>query len=78
MKGLKYQKMVVIRFSKDKGNGERELRQVYFSSITKTIINNKNIDDVLDNSFHAILNKIDNWISAGPGWVIEPVDDYSG
>lgn len=73
MKGLKYQKTLVITFSKDKENGKREFVQVYV-----TIINNKDIDDILDNSFQAIFNKINNWVSAGSDWVTESVDDYSG
>ena len=70
MKGLKYQKTLVITFSKDKENGKREFVQLY-----ATIINNKDIDDILDNSFQVIFNKINNWVSAGSDWVMITVGD---
>ena len=53
---------------KYKSNGEIEFRPVYFNSTTKTGINHK---FSLENAFQEILNRIDNWINEGSGWVVE-------
>ena len=41
---------------------------VYFNSTRKTVINDK-VD--LHDTFQEILNRIENWINEGSGWVIE-------
>ena len=46
-----------------------EYASVYFNSATKTIINYDKYD--LDKSFQDILNRIENWINEGSGWIIE-------
>ena len=53
---------------KYKLNGEIEFRPVYFTSTTKTVINQK---FSLKNAFQEILCRIDNWINEGSGWVVE-------
>ena len=56
---------------KYKGNGDKEFAPVYFNSATKTVINS---ECMLDKSFHKILDRIDNWINEGSGWIIESVE----
>ena len=56
---------------KHKGNGDIEPADVYFSSITKIVINS---EYMLEKSFQEILYRIDNWINEGSGWMIESVD----
>ena len=45
---------------------------VYFNSATKTVINSDKYG--LDKSFHRILNRIDNWLNKGCGWLIESIE----
>ena len=71
IKGFKYQITVKVLFRKDKQNGGIEFAPVYFNSSTKTVINFK-YD--LDKSFQEVLNRADNWINEGCGWVIESID----
>ena len=47
-KGFKYQITLNVMLKKYKPNGEIELRQVYFNSTTKTVINHKSS---LENAF---------------------------
>ena len=70
-KGFKYQITLKVLLSIYKGNPEREFAPVYFNSTTMTVIG---FEDSLDRSFQQIFNMIDNWISQGPGWVIESID----
>ena len=70
-KGFKYQITVKAPLIKHKGNGDIESADVYFNSVTKTVINFK---CMLDKSFQEILYRIDNWINEGYGWMIESVD----
>ena len=44
-----------------------EFTPAYFSSTTKTVVNNK-FD--LDKSLQEILYRIDNWINKGSGWIV--------
>ena len=69
MKGFKHQITVTVLLSKEKGNGEIEYSSVYFNS--KTVINS---GFSLDKPFKDILQRIDNWISEGSGWVIESIN----
>ena len=71
IKGFKYQITVKGLLRKDKQNGGIEFAPVYFNSSTKTVINFK-YD--LDKSFQEVLNRTDNWINEGCGWVIESID----
>ena len=70
-KGFKYQKTVAILLSKEKGNEEIEYSSVYFSSITKTVINS---EFSLDKSFQEMLCRIDNWINEGSGWIVKSIN----
>ena len=45
-----------------------EFRRVYFNSAAKTIITHK---FSLENAFHEMLCRIDNWINEGSGWIVE-------
>ena len=51
-------------------SGEVEYSPVYFSSLTKTVINNK---FKLDQSFQQRIYRLDNCISHGSGWVVEEI-----
>ena len=44
--------------------------QVLLNSFVKTVIND-GFDEGTDKSFSEILFRLDNWINAGSGWVIE-------
>ena len=57
--------------SKVKSNDNSEYSPVYFNSTTKTGINSDKLG--LDQSFQAILYKLDNWINEGSGWIIEEI-----
>ena len=57
--------------SKYKRNGDIEFLPVYFNSATKTLINS---EYMLDKCFQESLNRIDNWINEGSGWVIESIE----
>ena len=48
-----------------------EFRSVYFSLITKIVINDK---FSLENAFQEILYRIDNWINEGSGWIVELIE----
>ena len=45
-----------------------ELAPVYFNLTTKTVINYK---FHFESAFQEILNRIDNWINEGSGWIVE-------
>ena len=68
LKGFKYQITLAVLLSEVKNNGEIEYSSVYFSNLTKTVIND---DYKLDDAFQEIIYKIDHWISHGSGWIIE-------
>ena len=70
-KGFKNQITVKVLLKKYKDNGEIEFSPVYFSSVTKAVINHKFI---LENYFQEILYMIDNWINNGSGWIIESIE----
>ena len=69
MKGFKYQITLAILLSEIKTDGSIEYSPVYFNSTTKTVINSDEFG--LDQSFHEILYRIDNWFNQGSGWIIE-------
>ena len=48
-----------------------EFRPIYFNSTTKTVIIHKFI---LQNAFHEILYRIDNWINEGSGLIVELIE----
>ena len=54
-----------------KPNVEIEFRPVYFNSTAKTVINHK---FSLENIFQEILQRIDNWINEGSGWIVELIE----
>ena len=72
MKGFKHQITITVSLYKHKINGDREYSPVYFSSVTKTVINSDKYD--LDKSFQEILYRIGNWINKGAGWIIESIN----
>ena len=53
-----------------KNSGEIEYSPVYFSSLTKTVINNK---FKLDQSFQEIIYRLENGISHESGWIVEEI-----
>ena len=58
-------------FKKYKHNGKIEFAPVYFSSLTKTVINYR---FRLENSFQEILYMTDVWINKGSGWNVESIE----
>ena len=74
MKGFKYQITLFVTLKKSKLDGTIEYAAVYLNSFVKTVIN-YDFDDSIDKSFSEILFRLDNWINAGSGWVIERVND---
>ena len=52
-------------------NGEIEFAQVYFNSVTKTVINHR---FRLEGSFQEILYMINVWINNGSGWNVELIE----
>ena len=71
IKGFKYQITVQVLLKKYKPNGEIEFDPVYFSSVTKLVINHR---FKLVESFQEILYMIDAWIDEGSGWIIESIE----
>ena len=72
MKDFKYQITVTVLLCKYKINGDIEYAPVYFNSATKTVISSDKYG--LDKSFQEILYRIDNWINARSGWIIESIN----
>ena len=70
LKGFKYQITLAVLLSKMKNSATIEYSPVYINSLTKAVINNK---FKLDQSFQEIIYRLDNWISHGPGWVVEEI-----
>ena len=74
MKGFKYQLTLFVTLKKKKLDNTVEYAAVYFNSFAKTVIN-YDFDDSIDKSISEILFRLDNWINARSGWVIERVND---
>ena len=74
IKGFKYQITLAVLLSKVKTDGSIEYSPVYFNSTTKTVINSHEF--VLDQPFQEILDRIDNWINQGSGWIVESIDGF--
>ena len=75
LKGFKYQITLAALLSKVKNNSETECNSteyspVYFTSLTKTVIN---FDCNLNQSFQEIICRLDSWISNGSGWIVEEI-----
>ena len=73
VKGFKYQVTLAILLSIVKNDGNIEYSPVYFNSTTKTVINS---EFNLDKSFQEILNRIDNFINEGSGWIVESTEGF--
>ena len=69
-KGFNYQITVKVLLKKYKLNGEIEFAPVYFSSVTKTVINHRLR---LETSFQETLYMIDVLINEGSGWIVESI-----
>ena len=69
-KGFNYQITVKVFLKKYKLNGEIEFAPVYFSSVTKTVINHRLR---LETSFQETLYMIDVLINEGSGWIVESI-----
>ena len=61
-------------------NLEKEHRSQfpYFRSKARSIINTNEINEVIADSSHDLLNKIAEWISEGSGWVVKSIDKHEG
>ena len=59
MNGFKYQIILVVRLYKEHKNARTEYLNIYFNSMTNTVINN-DFNDGIDMSFEKIVNGIQN------------------
>ena len=75
MKGLKFVETLEVTFKKFV-NSEIVHKTAYFNSKPQTIINNPEIPEVLQLSQQQILNIIAQWVSEGPGWTIQSIDNH--
>ena len=74
IKGFKYQITLAVLLSKVKTDWSIEYSPVYFNSTTKAVINSHEF--VLDQPFQEILDRLDNWINQGSGWIVESIDGF--
>ena len=70
LKGFKYQITLAVLLSQAKNSDEIEYSPAYFNSLTKTVINNKY---KLNQSFQEIIDRLENWISNGYGWIVKEI-----
>ena len=70
-KGFRYQKTLKVTLKSTSRMEKFEFRPIYFNSTTKTVIIHKFI---LQNAFHEILYRIDNWINEGSGLIVELIE----
>ena len=75
LKGFKYVETLKMVFEKKIGN-KTTIKTAYFNSKTKTILNKKEIDEVLQTSRQELMKAIGQWISEGSGWTILSVDGH--
>ena len=75
LKGIKYSETLKMVFEKKIGN-KTTIKTAYFNSKTKTLINEKEIDEVLQTSRQELMKAIGQWISEGSGWTIKSVDGH--
>ena len=67
-KCFKNQIALKVTLKKYNRNGEIKFKPVCLNSTIKTAINHK---FSLGNAFQEILDRIDNWINAGCGWIVQ-------
>ena len=70
LKGFTYQITLYVFLSKVKNCDLVGYSPVYFSSLTKTVIGDK---FKLDHCFNEIIDRLENWISHGSGWIVEEI-----
>ena len=73
MKGFKYQVTLHVTLEKNKLKDKAKYTEyagVYLNSFVKIVIN-ENFELGIDKSFEEILQRFDNWINGGSGWIIE-------
>ena len=75
LKGFKYIETLKMTFEKQLGN-KTTIKTAYFNSMTTTIINKNEINEVLQTSRQELMKAIGQWISEGSGWTIKSVDDH--
>ena len=75
MQGFKFVETLKITFEKQQGNKMFE-NEAYFNSTAQTIINADNITEALQFTEQQILNKMQQWISAGSAWLIQSVGSH--
>ena len=75
LKGFKYVETLKMVFEK-KIRNKTTIKTAYFNSKTKTILNKKEIDEVLQTSRQELMKAIGQWISEGSGWTILSVDGH--
>ena len=75
MKGFKFNETLKITFEKQKGDGWIE-KTAYFTEKPQTITNEAEVAKALQKTQNYIINKIQQWISEGSGWVVKTVDGH--
>ena len=75
LKGFKYIETLKMTFEKQLGN-KTTIKTAYFNGRARTIINEKEIDEVLQTSRQELMKAIGQWISEGSGWTIKSVDGH--
>ena len=69
LKGFKYQITLAVLLSKVKNSCEIEYSPVCFNSLM--VINFNKLS--LDQAFHEIIYRLENWTSHGSGWIFEEI-----
>ena len=75
IKGFKYIETLKITFEKQLED-EITIKNAYFNSRTKIIINKNEINEVLQKSRQEIMEAVNQWISEGSEWTINSVDSH--
>ena len=75
LKGFKYIETLKMTFEKQLGN-KTTIKTAHFNGRARTIINEKEIDEVLQTSRQELMKAIGQWISEGSGWTILSVDGH--
>ena len=74
-KGFKYIETLKITFEKQNGD-EIIIKDAYFNSKAKIIINKHGINEAMQRSRQEILLTINQWVSEGSGWITSSVNNH--
>ena len=76
MKGMKTTVTLNAMFFKIDKSDEKITREAFFNSKAITILNNKDIDEMLKTSATQILDKIGKWLSQGSSWMLDHIKGH--